>query len=81
MPGEYRNPFSFTDEFDQWFEFEKRRHCDCEPTFHIIRDMLSDDLHRAAQSLDTNYSSLKATANAHYGRMPPLTRALIGRTS
>lgn len=68
MPGEYRNPFHFLDEFDDWFEFEKRKHSDNEPTHRIIADMLSHDLALAAKSFDANYTSLKRYANEHFGK-------------
>lgn len=47
MPGEYRNPFHFLSEFDQWFEFESRKRFDRESTWSILSDMLRDDLGRA----------------------------------
>lgn len=50
--SEYRNPFHFLDEFDQWFEFEKRRRFDKESTCVIICDMLKHDLIRARKSMD-----------------------------
>ena len=49
MPGEYRNPFHFLNEFDQWFEFESRKRFEKEPTWSILSDMLRDDLGRAAR--------------------------------
>lgn len=60
LPGEYRNPFDFIDEHDQWFEFLRRKYFGKEATYDIIRDMLSDDLARAARAADTNYSSYAA---------------------
>lgn len=62
LAGEYRNPFDFLNEFDQWFEFEKRKNFDKEPTHKIIASMLSHDLRRASQSMDTNYTMLKRRA-------------------
>ncbi|MEM1225878.1 MAG: hypothetical protein AAGJ40_09275 [Planctomycetota bacterium] len=76
MPGEYRNPFDFLTEFDEWFEFKKRQYADREPTHRIIKDMLSHDLHRAALSYDSNLSALKAMADEHYGRMKVDTRSI-----
>ena len=48
-PGEYRNPFHFLNEFDQWFEFNRRARFEKESTWSILSDMLSDDLERAAR--------------------------------
>lgn len=47
--GEYRNPFHFLNEFDQWFEFQRRRRFEKESTWSILSDMLRDDLERAAR--------------------------------
>ena len=66
LPGEYRNPFHFLDEFDQWFEFEKRKHFDKQPTHRIIADMLPHDLARAAKSFDANYTLLKRVVREIY---------------
>jgi len=68
MPGEYRNPFNILDEFDEWFEFEKRHHFDKESTHKIIEAMLSHDVARAAKSFDANYTWCKQIANEHFGR-------------
>lgn len=57
MIGEYRNPFHILDEGDQWFEFEKRRGFDSEPTWRILADMLAHDLDRANRAMLTNFSS------------------------
>lgn len=48
-PGEYRNPFHFLNEFDQWFEFNRRARFEKESTWSILSDMLRDDLERAAR--------------------------------
>ena len=42
---EYRCPFDFIDEHDQWFEWKRREHFDRESTGKIITSML-DDLDR-----------------------------------
>lgn len=76
MPGEYRNPFDFITEHDQWFEFLKRKYFDRESTYDIIRDMLSDDIPRAARSADVSYSSAKMDAFRFAGAMNVDRRAI-----
>lgn len=61
-PGEYKNPFDFTTEHDQWFEFLRRKYFGKELTFDIIRDMLPNDRRRAAGCLETNFSSIHCDA-------------------
>jgi len=58
-PPEYRNPFHFLDEFDSWFEFMRRTRFEKESACSVIRDMLSHDITRAAESLDTRYSKIQ----------------------
>lgn len=66
--GEYRNPFDFIDEFEDWFTFEKRKHFDKESTFAIIRDMMPDDLTRVNQAMDANYSSMRFSTFQQFGK-------------
>jgi len=68
LPGEYHNPFDFIDEFDNWFEFERRRHFGKESTHSIIASMLAHDQIRAIRSMDTNYSQIKQMARQYAGR-------------
>lgn len=58
--GEYRNPFDFMTEFDQWWEFGVRQVYYKEETSAIIRDMLQNDLHRASLSFDLYLTILKS---------------------
>ena len=39
---DYRCPFDFMTEFDQWFQWKKREYADHEPTGQIMCDMVSD---------------------------------------
>lgn len=74
MPGEYDNPFNILDEVDQWFEFEKRKRFDKEPTRTILEDMLAHDLARAANALNTNYTMMQFRCFSDFGRMRIGTR-------
>jgi hypothetical protein len=58
-PPEYRNPFHFLDEFDSWFEFMRRTRFEKESACSVIRDMLSHDITRAAESLDTRHLKIQ----------------------
>ncbi|WP_436716580.1 hypothetical protein U8335_03970 [Roseiconus lacunae] len=77
MPAEYRNPFDLFTEFDAWFEFERRRHVDKEPTHRIIRDMLADNLQRAAAAIDTNRTAAKMQACRDAGRVSFQFRGIV----
>lgn len=65
--GEYRCPFDFLKEFDQWFEWQRRVHFEKQSTGWIITTMLSDidriKAHRVELTpkfyCDFNYSSLR----------------------
>jgi len=67
MPGEYRNPFHFLDEFDQWFEFQSRKRFYKEKTQDIIQDMLRHDLGRARKAYDASSYGLKFDVMCDFG--------------
>ena len=67
MPGEYRNPFHFLDEFDQWFEFQSRKRFYREKTQDIIQDMLKNDIERAHKAYDASRCGLKFDVMCNFG--------------
>lgn len=77
LPGEYRNPFHFLNEFDQWFEFQRRKRFAKQSTFEIISDMLRNDIKRAAKSLDTNYSGIRFDCRMQFGASVINSRSII----
>lgn len=77
MPAEYRNPFDFMNEHDQWFEFLRRKYFGGESTYNIIRDMLSDDIPRASRAADVSYSSARLDADRYAGKLISERRALF----
>lgn len=82
--GQYRNPFSILDEFDQWFEFQHRKHVLGHPTGNIVYDMLQNDLQgrKAETYADTNYSGFRFHARYDFGVARIEPRLLIdGRTA
>jgi len=81
LPGEYRNPFDFLTEFDQWFEFISRKRFGKESTYDIIRQMLRNDLARASRAMDTNYSSARIHARMQFGATVIEPRSILITTT
>ena len=81
MPGEYRNPFNFLTEFDQWFEFASRKTFGKESTYDIICQMLRNDLARASRAMDTNYSSAMIHARMQFGATAIEPRSILIATT
>ena len=67
MPGEYRNPFHFLDEFDKWFEFQSRKRFCKERTHDIIKDMLKNDIERARKAYDSSNHGLGFDVMCDFG--------------
>lgn len=81
MPGEYRNPFDFLTEFDQWFEFVSRKRFGKESTYDIIRQMLRNDLSRASRAMDVNYSSARMQATMQFGATVIFPKSILITTT